>query len=230
MNAQNDERIDKLIGGTVSDGVPADVHRRLRSQLKDFRHRLGAAESRARHRPATLGRRLSWGAAATIAAVTALAALFGWILRPRVSLADVAATLFQQPWIHGTETGPDGEIFEVWYSPTDDVSAWCRKDWIDYYDHRLKVHYSYDVAEKVLYRTPEYRPRRADRYASIATAFRVLLEDGRSEIGEGRRGRSPLARLSSDGSLPRATRPDRDAHPRRSGDEAAPLLSHGGPL
>ena len=177
MNPQNDRHIDERIAKVIEDDVPADVDQRLRSQLEDFRARLGAVDAPMRRRSVLLGRPLAWRVAATMAAATVLVAVIGWGLRARVSFADVAAAVLKQPWIHAIEAQPDGKTFEVWYSATEDISAMRRNDWVDYRDHGLGVYYSYDVAEKVLYRVPEYTPRRTDHYAAITTTLRVLLRD-----------------------------------------------------
>lgn len=178
MKAQDDGHIDELIGRAMEDDVPADVERRLRSQLADFRTRLGSTDQPTMPRSARPRRRVWRGVAATAAAATVLAAVAAWLLRPQVSLADVAAAVLQRPWIHATETDEDGETFEAYYSPTKNVSAWCYKDWIEYHDHRLKVYDSYDVEEKVLYRVPQWTLS-AERYAWLATMLRVLLASGK---------------------------------------------------
>jgi len=161
----------------MEDEAPADVDRRLRSQLEEFRVRLGAAAHTTRRRSSAAGRSVSWRMATTVAAGIALIAVIGWVCWPRVGFADVAAAVLEQPWIHAVEAEPDGKTYEVWYSPSEDISAMRRNDWIDYRDHGLGVYYSYDVAEKVLYRVPEYTPRRRDRYAAITATLRVLLQD-----------------------------------------------------
>lgn len=177
MSPYNDRHIDERIASAMEDETPADVDRRLRSQLEDFRVKLGAAAHTTRRRSGTAGRNVSWRVATTMAAGIALIAMTGWVFWPRVSFADVAAAVLEQPWIHTTQTEPGGKTLEAWYSPTEDISATRYNDWVDYRDHGLGVYYSYDVAEKVLYRVPEYTPRRTDRYAAITTTLRVLLQD-----------------------------------------------------
>ena len=124
----------------------------------------------------TPGRRVWLGMSAAAAATIAAAALIWWSLLPSVSLADVAAAVLQQPWIHVTETDPDGKTNEFWYSPVKDISAWHDKDWIEYRDHRVRVYYAYDLHDKVLYRVPEEMRRGMEHFASMIASLRVLLE------------------------------------------------------
>ena len=90
---------------------------------------------------------MSVAAAATIAVV-----LIWWSLLLGVSLADVAAAALKQPWIHAMGTIPDGQKAELWYSPAKDISAWRDDKLIEYRDHGLRIYYSYDQEEQVLYR------------------------------------------------------------------------------
>ena len=176
MNMENNQHIDDLIGNVLEDNVPADVDRRLRAQLEGFRQRLGEVHKPAVRRSMTLGRRIWFGMSAAAAATIAAAALIWWSLLPSVSLADVAAAVLQQPWIHVTETDPGGKTNEFWYSPVKDVSAWHDKDWIEYRDHRVRVYYAYDLHDKVLYRVPEEMRRGMEHFASLIESLRVLLE------------------------------------------------------
>ncbi len=177
MSTENNRHVDEMIDKAMKDHVPVDVERRLRAQLEDYRSRLGTADKPTTGRAMTLRRHVWWGAAATVAATIALAAMIGWLLRPHVSLADVAAVVFERPWIHVTATAPKGETLDFWCSPTKDISAKRDKDWIEYRDHRLRIYYSYDVRAEVVYRVPEYTPVRGDEFTSIVTALRVLLQN-----------------------------------------------------
>ena len=174
MNTEDDRHIDQLIGNVLEDNVPADVDRRLRSQLEAFRSQLGEASKSPVCPPRTLGRRVWFGVSAA-AAATIAAALIWWSFLPGVSLADVAAAVLKQPWIHVTETDPSGGKNELWYSPVKDVSAWHDKDWIEYRDHRVRVYYAYDLHDKVLYRVPEKMRRGTEEFAAVIASLQILL-------------------------------------------------------
>ena len=176
MNTENNRYIDEMIGNVLEDNVPADVDRRLRAELENFRRRLEEVNEPAAHRSMTLGRRVWFGVSAAAAAMIAVAALIWWSLLPGVSLADVAAAVLRQPWIHVTETDPNGGKNEFWYSPVKDVSAWHDKDWIEYRDHRARLYYAYDLHDKVLYRVPEEMQRSMEHFASMIASVRVLLQ------------------------------------------------------
>ncbi len=120
-------------------------------------------------------RRLWFGVSAA-AAATIAAVLIWCSLLPGVSLADVAAAALKQPWIHATATHPDGRTAEIWYSPAKDVSARREDKTIEYRDHALRIYYSYDRTEKVLYRVPEETRRGTEFFASMIAALRTLLE------------------------------------------------------
>ncbi len=152
------DRVDELLASALIDNVPHEVRQRLRSQLADFRTNLAERQSRPSAWSIASRRRIWLGVTATAAAVVVIASMVVLVLRPQVSFADVVAAIQRLPWIHVSITNPGGEKREVWYSAKDDVSASRSKDWTEYYDHKLKVHYSYDVGEKVLYRVPEYTP------------------------------------------------------------------------
>ncbi len=100
MNTENNQHIDELIGNVLEDNVPADVDRRLRWQLENFRRQLGERDQPPVHRSMRLGRRVWFGVSAAAAAMIVVAAVIGWSLSPGVSLADVAAAVLKQPWIH----------------------------------------------------------------------------------------------------------------------------------
>jgi hypothetical protein len=176
MNTDNDPYVDELIGNVLENNVPADVDRRLRSELESFRHRLGEVNQPAAHRSMTLSRRVWFGVSAAAAATVAVAALIWWSLVPSVSLADVAAAVLKQPWIHVQGTDPFGKKNEFWYSPVKDVSAWHDNEWIEYRDHRLRLYYAYDLHDKILYRVPEEMRRSMEHFASLIASLRVLFQ------------------------------------------------------
>ena len=178
MNAEDNRPIDELIGKVLADDVPADVDRRLHGQLDDFRRRLGETNSPAVRRSTTLRRRVLCGVSAA-AATAAAAVLIWWSLLPSVSLADVAAAVMQQPWIHASTTGPKGETNEFWYSPVKDISAWHDINGIEYRDHRLRIYHVYDLHDKVLYRVPEESRRGMEHFAATVESLRILLQSKR---------------------------------------------------
>ncbi len=174
MSEQSD-RIDEMVGGLLTDDVPEQVGRRLRSQLADFRSRLAGKEALLMTRSVDFRRRVWIGMAAAAATVLIVSGAL-LVMRPQVSFADVVAAVQLLPWIHISDTDVNGEKREIWYSTMNDISATCDKGWIEYFDHKLKIHYSYDIGEKVLYRVPESVPRRADGYAEVAETLRLLLQ------------------------------------------------------
>ena len=109
MNADNNRYIDEMIGVVLEDNVPADVDRRLRAQLEDFRSRLPGRPERSASPPrAGADRsRLRRALAAAIAA-SLLAAGIVWLNWPGTSLTSVAYAEFkavvensEQPeWVH----------------------------------------------------------------------------------------------------------------------------------
>ncbi len=179
MNVQNDRHIDGIIGRAMDDQVPAEVEERLRSQLAGFRTKLGTAEKHSVRQSVVSNLPFRLGAVATGLATIALIAVIFWGLRPRVSLADVAAAVLEKPWIHVTVNAPGGKTYEEWYSPTKDISAERTDEWLDYRDHATGVYYSYDLAEEVLYRVPEYNRRSKEHSASMTTTLLVMLQDER---------------------------------------------------
>ena len=69
MNTGNNRHIDTLIGEVLADNVPADVDRRLRRQLEDFRGRLGEERKPTARRSAAVRLRVWIGASAAAIAV-----------------------------------------------------------------------------------------------------------------------------------------------------------------
>jgi hypothetical protein len=173
---ENTHSVDEPFFDALDCPLPDDVERRLRARLAEFRNKvtsgLPAPEPRRKRRI-----RLWLGAAASAAAIL-LAAMLVVAFRPQVSFAEMISAMKQLPWIHVTITDNDGAVREVWYSPAKDVSASRSDDWIEYFDHKLRVYHSYDVSERVVYRVPEYTPRRSSRYASMAESLRTLLQGG----------------------------------------------------
>jgi hypothetical protein len=167
--------MDELLMAALRDEPPAEVQQRLHAQLADFRAKLV-------HKSQPFGawllqsRRSVWlGLGASAAVVAIIANMTLVVLRPQTSFADVVAAIQRLSWVHVSTTEGNDETRELWYSPIDDISASRGKDWVEYYDHKLKVYYSYDVEKNVLYRVPEYMPRRASQFVEIAEALRLVL-------------------------------------------------------
>ncbi|TWU44471.1 hypothetical protein Poly51_61860 [Rubripirellula tenax] len=99
-----------------------------------------------------------------------------------VSLADVAQAVSRKPWIHmtlrGTAKGTAEREEEVWYSPIRNVSATRHNEWTKFSDHTLRVFYSYEATERVLYRVPEFDKGQQSRLADFVEAFSLLLANG----------------------------------------------------
>jgi hypothetical protein len=151
MSMPEDSVIESQLRECVSDTLPPEVEVLLRVRLAEFRSRLSAREAAA----AIPGRRArliaSWKLGLTCAAAGLLVAALGLLLWPRTSLADVAAALLQQSWVHlRTASGTVGES-EFWYSPDRNIAAMRRPNSTIYLDYRLQLVDSYDTKEKVVY-------------------------------------------------------------------------------
>ena len=97
----NDHVVDNQIRKFVSTSVPVAVESRLRSQLADFRSRLSTQEpALARHAHGWVRLAAWWRLGATCAAVVALLAMAGLVLRPQAGLADVKAAVVRADRIH----------------------------------------------------------------------------------------------------------------------------------
>ena len=154
MSMPEDSVLESQLRECVSDTLPPEVEVRLRARLAEFRSRLNAQETVA----ATPGRRARltarWKLGLTCAAAGLLVAALGLLLWPRTSLADVAAAVLQQSWIHlrVASTG-DGES-EFWYSPARNIVATRRPNRTTYRDYRLQVVDLYETKDKVVYHAP----------------------------------------------------------------------------
>jgi hypothetical protein len=173
------DRVDELFEHLLADATPAHVEQRLHRQLADFRGRLAQRTSQRVGWAFKPSQRAWLGATGAAAAVALVAIVIALHLRTAASFADVVAAVQRIPWIHVAITDPKGKTREVWYSAKDDASASRSEDWIEYHDHGLKIYYSYDMGEQVLYRVPEYTPRRSSEYAMIAESLRLLLRSGK---------------------------------------------------
>ena len=88
------------------------------------------------------------------AAAVVLAVALALLLPTQHSLAEVVHAMLDQSWVHQRIEEADGRVSELWYSPTKDISASRMPDLVRFEDHRLRVYYSYDPAEQVVYRGP----------------------------------------------------------------------------
>lgn len=75
---------------------------------------------------------------------------------PGTSFAQVANTVRQQPWIHVRTEYGNRSVHDEWYAPSRLISASRGPRSIEYHDDRLRVHETYDLGEKVVYRVPAY--------------------------------------------------------------------------
>lgn len=130
--------------------------------------------------PRTRNRRRWIFGTATVAGLTLM--LLFYFGSTSVSLADVAQAVRQKPWIHLTLRIENGAMKayqeEAWYSPTRNVTATRRLEWARFSDHKLKVYYTYDPAEGVLYRVPETAESRQSPLSDVVEALPQLLADG----------------------------------------------------
>jgi outer membrane lipoprotein-sorting protein len=110
MNTDHDRHIDDLLGNVLKDDVPADVERQLRSQLEDFRSRLGQTQP-----PGPLAARPAASIAGGVQAEPRRRApsLFYWRRIMRHPVSRVAAASFLvlafvgvAAWLHGTGATP----------------------------------------------------------------------------------------------------------------------------
>jgi hypothetical protein len=156
MSMPEDSALESQLRECVCDAVPPDVEARLRARLAEFRSRLNARETVA----ATPARRARltarWKLGLACAAAGLFVAALGLLLWPRTSLADVAAAVLQQSWIHLRIAGAgDGDSdSEFWYSPARNIVATRWPNWTTYQDYRLQVVDWYDTRDKVVYHLP----------------------------------------------------------------------------
>jgi hypothetical protein len=95
------------------------------------------------------------------------------------SFAIVTTAVLAQFWVHVRTVDADQSVHEEWFSPANDISASRRRGSIRYEDHRLQVFYSYDSAERVLYRGPVAWKSQVSQFESMAEGLKVLLQGDR---------------------------------------------------
>jgi len=189
MSMPEDSALESQLRECVSDALPPEVEVRLRARLAEFRSRLNVRETVA----ATPGRRARltarWKLGLACAAAGLLVAVLGLLLWPRTSLADVAAAVLQQSWIHlRVATTGDGES-ELWYSPARNIVATRRPDRTTYRDYRLQVVDLYETKDKVVYHAPLASGQFGDRaVGTMVEAVAAILQAERLP-------ENPLARL-----------------------------------
>jgi hypothetical protein len=81
-------------------------------------------------------------------------------------------------WIHVVDQYGD-RSHETWHSKVNDNSAYIDEERIEFRDHAGGVYDSYNVAEGVLYRVPEYMPGRPTRYIEMAEITQRVLSDNK---------------------------------------------------
>jgi hypothetical protein len=79
-------------------------------------------------------------------------------------------------WLHVREVR-ENTSREIWYSPSKDVSAVRRENWIELRDHSSGVYHSFDMNEQLLYRVPEYVPIRQQYYARMVETLDQIVHD-----------------------------------------------------
>jgi hypothetical protein len=174
MSEIPDDAFDDRIRRSVPDSVPAEVERRLRVRLDDFRSRPVAPRAGRWTRPAR------WGVGvASAAAVAVLAVGVSLTFGPRAGFAQVRDAVLERPWIH-VRTTHDGQADdEQWISPAKGIWASRRPDSIEYHDERLRWCDSFDPAEGVVYHTPAFGRSRGGEMESLVKAMKVLLQGDR---------------------------------------------------
>lgn len=192
MNSQEPNDVDRLLYSVMDVDVPLDVEQKLRSQLSDFRSQTILIERKTISWQGIWSDGLWSRLAATASVVIVATAVVVWGLRPRTSFAEVAKAALKLPWIHVTTTNSTGDSNETWYSASNGISASRFGGWTEYRDHRLKVYYSYDSEDGILYRVPESLPR---RMSESMTAILPLLLRGEQLVEK------PLERMEFLGTL-----------------------------
>jgi hypothetical protein len=189
MSMPEDSIIESQLRECVSDAVPPEVEARLRARLAEFRSRLAGQDTGAAP-PARRARLTAWWKLGlTCAAAGLLVAALGLLLWPRASLAELAAAVLQQPWIHVRAASAGDGDGELWYAPGRNIVATRRPDRITYRDYRLQVVDLYDVADKVVYHAPLAPNQFGDRdVGTMVEAVTALLRAERLP-------ENPLARL-----------------------------------
>ena len=180
MDLSDDRVVDNQIRKLVSDSVPVAVERRLRSQLADFRSRLNTPEpARARHARGWTLLTARWRLGATCAVAVVLVALASLVFRAQTGLAEVKAAVLGKTWIHLRTVLADQSESEGWFSPSKEISAERQGGSARFEDYRLKVFYSYDPAEQVLYRGPIVGTSQATQIGPLFDALKILVQADR---------------------------------------------------
>lgn len=125
--------------------------------------------------PIRHGRLLRRGFLACGAAAAILLSLTPWIGSPSYSWGEVVQAVRKVPWLHSISKGPGNDVQEFWLSPAQGISAsrWDKR--VEYRDHKLRIYWSYDPEESVLYRLPELRDQRRTYYLRMMDTLEGLL-------------------------------------------------------
>ena len=124
-------------------------------------------------------RKVGWIAAVAAVLVIGLGVLH-FVTKPKLSLAaQIARSIAAQDWVHSTETFPNGQQLETWFSPSLDVSGLSNQERVEYRDHKLGESYEFVRADQTIYRVAESEfPRRYCRWSKLATFLPAMLADG----------------------------------------------------
>lgn len=125
--------------------------------------------------PVRDGRKRRRALLAYAAALIGLVSILPWLGSPSCSWAEVVQAVHATPWMHSTCKGPGGQKDESWLSPAQGISAsrWDKR--VEFRDHKLRIYWSFDPDENVLYRLPELRDQTRTHYLQLMDTFAGLL-------------------------------------------------------
>ncbi len=114
---QNDRELDALFGSESSDSIPADVERRLRGRLEEFRECVegsGSIRKLSGAKPSHDRRRI-WLAVVGVACAVSVAVFFLNVRRTH-AWADVVESVQKKQWIRCHGVHSNGAPMEFWFS------------------------------------------------------------------------------------------------------------------
>jgi len=171
-----DDEIGRLLRGAYDAPPRAEFVESLRTRSENALRGARQAE-KTPATPAVTGTKPLRNSALALLAVAAIAlvCVLPWLAGTRHSWAGVVEAVRTKPWIHATATGPDGQTFEGWFSPTHQVSATRRDGIVRFYDHRLDLVYSYDAKSKQLVRSADSSGRTKEAFQRFQGAFEAIF-------------------------------------------------------